>query len=330
MKKQLKIDKQKNLFNVIKQTITSKIDLVEIVSELLDISTHSAYRRIRGEKLLDFEEFMILSNHFRIAPSSFMTIPDNNEIQCRYTRMDLLNSNNYINYLHDLEKNIAGVCALKTGEIIFSAEDIPLFYYGQSKELILFRLFSWSYGFYGFSGNFDDFLRDHDFNKILQYYKKIFDLYLIVPSIDIWSDYSIERMITVLNYHYEIENFSDKRCPLIICEQMIEMLETMEIWSNNGGKSDTQTPFKLYVSEIPINNTLLLLKKNEATNCVLKLFTINHFNINDLNFCKEAELWLNNTIRRSILISGASVRERRKFFADKRDKINKIINKIKL
>ena len=47
---------QRKFFEKLKEDYLGKMSLPEELAQLLDISTDSAYRRIRGEKLLHFNE----------------------------------------------------------------------------------------------------------------------------------------------------------------------------------------------------------------------------------------------------------------------------------
>jgi len=328
MDNQLKNDHQKALFDQIKNELPEDLALVDVIAGLLDINAHSAYRRIRGDKLLDFEEFVLLCNHFKIPLDSFVTISADKCIQCRYAPMDLRNKDNYLFYLRGLLNHLEDVRSNPDGEVILSAVDIPLFLFGSHNELVQFIIFSWNSGVYGYSGKYDEFIKEYDLTEILDYYGKVADSYLHVPSTEIWTINTIDRMIKLVDYHNEMGHFSDANFPFFLCDRLLDVISTLEQWTENEAKGPDAQPFKLYISEIHLSNTFILFKKIGGANCAIKLFTVNHLNINNIKFCHEAEQWLTNTTRRSTLISGASQRERHKFFAEKRKKIHSLIEMI--
>lgn len=45
----------------------------------------------------------------------------------------------------------------------------------------------------------------------------------------------------------------------------------------------------------------------------------------DPSFCEETERWINNLMAKSVLLSGASARERFKFFQEKKNRINNLM-----
>ena len=325
MDNELKNEHQKTLFELIKKELSESQVLVDVIAELLEISSHSAYRRIRGEKLLDFEEFVFLCNHFKIPLESIVAITTYKCIQCRYSPMDLRNEENYRVYLRGLLNHLEEVRSNPDGEVILSAVDIPMFQYGSYKELVQFIIFSWNSSVYGYTGKYEEFIKEHDLSEILRYYEKIADSYLQLPSTEIWTINTIDRLVKLVDYHAEMGHFENKNFPFTLCEHLLDLINTLEQWTEKETKGSEGQSFKLYVSEIHLSNTFILFKKCGSTNCALKLFTVNHLNINNDKFCQEAEQWLTNTVRRSTMISGASQRERHKFFAGKRKKVDSLV-----
>ena len=58
---------QAKFFEMIQQVLPANHTLVNTISELLNVGTEAGYRRIRGTKLLDLEEIIILCKHFGIS-----------------------------------------------------------------------------------------------------------------------------------------------------------------------------------------------------------------------------------------------------------------------
>jgi hypothetical protein len=196
--------------------------------------------------------------------------------------------------------------------------------------LTFFKLFSWNCSVYGFTGTFDEFCKklDADANELLSVFDKIVQNYQLCPSTEIWSDYTIDRILGLLLYHYEMRHFDNEKFPLFLCEQLLDLIKMLHQWTDKGGKGLNNTPFKFYVSEIDMSNTFVLSKRSGKKRCSLKLFTTNHFDVLDQRFCKEAENWLNTAIQRSTLISGSSEKKRYEFFDRQRQKICALMEKM--
>jgi len=324
----VKNNNQIMLFDLIQEVLPANLVMVDVISDLLNVSTDAAYRRIRGAKSIDFEEAVLLGNHFKIPLDSFVKASHKDQIRCHYAPFDLKNLQNQMTYLQNLLNDIDDIRSAEDGEMIISAANLPEFNYFSYKELTLFVLFLWSCSLFGFTGNFEKFTTTVDFNKLLDYYEKIVKSYQMVPSTEIWTTDTIDRLLTLLNHHYEMGHFSDEKFPLLLCEQTLDLINTLQNWAEKGSKGPHDTPYKFYVSEIDINNSFVMLKKEDTKKCLLKLFTINGLNTTDERFCQEVENWLDNTEQRATLISGASEKERHRFFNSLKQKVKMLNDKI--
>ena len=324
----IKNQNQNILFDNIQKVLPANRALVDVVSDLLNISTDAAYRRIRGVKSIDFDEAILLCNEFKISLDAFVNAPDVKQIQCGYTPLDINDTHNYVLYLQNLFEDIEKSRISPGGEIFMTAASLPAVYYFRYRELTLFNLFSWSNSVYGFSDNYSEFVNNMESDKLAVYHEKIVKSYHQVPSHEIWTTGTIDRILTLINHHYEVGHFSDENFPLLLCEQLLELLATLQGWMEKGEKGENNVPHKFYVSDIDFDNSFFLFKSANATKFFLKLFTINGLTTTDERFCTEIENWINNTMQRSTLISGSSEKERYKFFNSLKQKIRFLIDKV--
>jgi hypothetical protein len=65
---------QQAIFQQIKSRLAPNLVLVDTVAELLNISTDSAYRRIRGEKPISLDEVQLLCSSFGISLDTLLQI----------------------------------------------------------------------------------------------------------------------------------------------------------------------------------------------------------------------------------------------------------------
>ena len=323
---------QITLFEHIQKLIPDNRALVDVISELLNISHDAAYRRIRGEKIIDFEETVFLANHFKISLDAFIqnvVIYDDKLLKCSYSPLDLKDVNNHLQYLKSQLNDIESIrMSVPNAELIMSAATIPTCTHVQYKELTFFILYSWSNSVYDFSGRYEDFVEWLDVDSVISYYEKIVDNYLHCPSTEIWTANTMDRILSLLSHYYEMGYFNDEKMPLLICEQLMDMISTMQHWAEKNSKGPYDSPYKLYVSEIEFDNSYVLYKRENESKCFLRLFTINGITSTDMRFCNEIEQWLENITHRSTLISGTAGKERYKFFTELRQKVKFAIDRI--
>jgi len=324
-----KFDIQKRLFEEIQKSLPSQYALVDIVSDVLNISMDAAYRRMRYVKLLDIEEVSALCAHFQISFDRLMNVRNIHQFDCIYRPINFSMPGDYLNYVHALSKNIEQLKTADDSSLLMSATDIPVFHLISQNELTFFKLFTWAHSVYNYEGTFDDFLKEIEMPEISGCFQKISRDYEIVPSSEIWTEDTVNTTLRLISYYDEICMFPNLDFPVLLCEQVLNILEKLQQWAENSCKGKNSTPFQLYVSEMDPENSYLLMKQSGQTNCLIKLYTINSLNVLDQAFCRETEQWLTKLAKRSVPLCGNSEKERIKFFNAQKQKVRLLIGKIK-
>jgi hypothetical protein len=231
-----------------------------------------------------------------------------------------------------MQKQCSNVSQLKTlpgAEIIFSATDVPFYHFLPFKELTFFKLYAWRQSAYHTKDAFASFLDKMNSDDLMECYAQTVDSYRQIPSLEIWTQNTVDHTLTLLEYFYDTGHFTGRKIPLLLCEQFLELINAIEGWTEQGIKNrETHTPFKLYLTHFFLESSLILLKHDLAMQCTIKLFTINSLNIADQAFCRETRQWLESLIQRSLLITGASERDKYMFFNGQRQKIRFLIDRI--
>ena len=101
---------QANLFQHIKAALPSNISLADEVADVLNVSIDSAYRRIRGEKQLYFEEIQKLSNRFHISVDKVLnTTTDSILFYGSSIQHENFDFSKYLDNIYNNVAHIAGV-----------------------------------------------------------------------------------------------------------------------------------------------------------------------------------------------------------------------------
>lgn len=132
---------QTELFRHIKSVLPSNLSLADEIADVLNVSIDSAYRRIRGEKQISFEELQKLSNHYRLSVDKVLNLK---------TDSILFNGNfiqpgnfNFSKYLDDQYYYLHHIASFQQKELYYFSKDIPIFYYYMFPELAAFKFFVW-------------------------------------------------------------------------------------------------------------------------------------------------------------------------------------------
>ena len=132
---------QIQLFQQIKIKLPPQVSLVDEMAAVLDISTDSAYRRIRGEKPLSLEEVYKLCIHFKLSLDNLLNLQSDaylftgNFVQPDSFRFD--------DYLKSLGQQVKYMNSFKDRKMYFMCKDIPIFHHFHYREVAAFKYYFW-------------------------------------------------------------------------------------------------------------------------------------------------------------------------------------------
>jgi hypothetical protein len=326
------MEEQKLLFEMIKSKIPGHYKLTEKMEEELNLSPNATYRRIRGEVELTFSEILTLSRNYNLSLDDICNLKSNQGALFRYAPVNFSDPESYYNYVKKLIATVTAMKSEKNIDIYYTAQDIPFFYGLNFPELMYFKLYAWNDTDSRFKLSYKDFCNTLDKEMIQSLYKQLFKAWVQMPSIDIWTNQTIDTLLRLLEYYFEIGAFENKETVLMLLNQLQEMLEMINGYAVEGCKGDlVKAPFALYLCNVDVENNFMLVKRKETMSCTIRLFTINSIVTENESFCFETDKWINDLISKSILISGGtSARERIRFFQHSKNKIGELINKLDL
>src|SRR5688572_16946719 len=132
---------QVNFFQHIKAMLPPHLSFVDEIAELLHISNDSAYRRIRGEKPIAFEELQVLCSHFKVSLDQFLHLrSDSIVFNGRLTGYQDFTFNDY---LKGVLEQLTLFNSFEHREMIYLTKDIPFFHHCLFPELASFKFFLW-------------------------------------------------------------------------------------------------------------------------------------------------------------------------------------------
>lgn len=336
--KQKKLSLQIQFINKIKSSHwrTTNILLVNELSDLLEISPDSAYRRIRGETSFTLDEIVKICEHYKISFDSFSG-SDVGAVTFYYESLKN-HEESFKVYLKSIFQGLEILQKYENRHIFYAAEDIPIFHLFKFPELSSFKIFYWMKSVLNVPS-----LRDKKFDvslidkEILDIGKKIFEIYNTIPSTEIWTELTINSLLKQIGYYSESGLFENKETLFIICKQLVVMLKSIQKQAELSTKFvsekkiyENPNNFSLYASEVEIGNNCILTTIGESKTVYLTCNTFNKMLTTNVNFCNETETWFKNLIKQSVLISGVGEKQRYRFFQKEIEKVNELIERLKI
>jgi hypothetical protein len=316
----------------LKQIIPPNVSLVDDIADLLKISNDSAYRRLRNETELSLDETYKICKHYRISVDSVFS-NNGDSVTCNYIKLTDSEAN-FNSYLLSLLNQLERLQKVDDSKIIYAAEEVPIFHSFFSKKLAAFKLFYWQRSVLNIpiyqSKKFDwEVISEAQ----LELADKIHKTYLNVPSIEIWTDETINTTIKQIEYYFESGAFSEKDDAIAVLQELKKMAQAINQYAESEIKSAANkvsvTSFGLYNSDLVIGTNCIHVTVAGNVISYISFNTMNSLTTSNHQFCEEIEHWMKNLIKKSTLISSVAEKQRFQFFSKAYKAIDMCIDRIK-
>lgn len=319
---------QEHLLGLVKDVLPIHASLVDELAELLDVSTFSIYRRLRGETELSASEVAKICNHYKI---SFDKLINLSEDTVSFSFKTIHTYDDFKAFFERMQSDLTIINKSNEPLLTYAAFDIPLFHHFQYPLLTEFKLFSWMKSVLHFpefeNKLFETGQIEKDFTDTC---KNIWHLYKQVKSREIWTEATIQSTIKQIEFHFEAGFFKDKKIAIELIDELAIELKSIEEMASQNSKLLTTSKdenFQLFISEIEIGNNCIQVDFGKEKAVYLSHNTFNTLTTFNHQFNNETDTWLTNLIKKSDMISGISQKRRYQFFNQAQNKLNALRQK---
>ncbi|MEQ8472509.1 MAG: helix-turn-helix domain-containing protein [Marinoscillum sp.] len=299
---------------------------VDELESLLDISKDSAYRRMRGDTLLTFNEIRKISQHFGASLDTFFNLSKDTVLF--HKRM--LNVNyGYLDFLKSVLSSVKMIQQDESYHMTYVAKDIPPFHYFRFPELCRFKSFFWMRTILKEPTLAN---RTYDSNAIskemMGVCAEIWNTYQQIPSLEIWSDETINITLRQIEYSYETNMITSDQFKVLV-NDIRSLLKIISKEAEEGRKMHPDPAsqnlvngkFELYYNEIEIGDNTVFFSLGDRRMVMKTYNMLNLLNTTDHAFCENIEQYIKSVLQKSIPISNSSEKERLKFFNKMNQKV---------
>lgn len=322
-------DLQQSLFKEVKQRMPAHLSLADEVATLLGVSADSAYRRIRGEKLMDINELSTISRQFRISLDALMgQQPGGYLFSGRF-----INENGFTfeTWLASLGEQLASVLQGTDPVFIYQSKDLPLFHHFQFPELTRFKFFFWRKTILQMNGPGLEKVRlDVGDESLIAAARKVHLTYERLPSTEIWNVENFNSTLHQINFYRETGLFARDGDAQLLFDQVLLLIERLERQAEAGrkfaadaGPEQGTATFKLYLNEVLLGDNAIYADNGRQRVVFLNHSGINYIGTADVQFCDHTRKALENIMHRSTLISGTGEKERKRLFRLLREEVER-------
>ncbi len=329
-------DLQIKLFQFIKSKMNDGESAPDKIAALLDTSTDSAYRRMRGEKQLSFEELVKLCTEYKVSLDQVLEI-QTGSFQFSGNLLDE-KGYRYDDYLKGMMHTMAYFSSTEKKEFYFLCKDIPIFYHWQYREFACFKYFFWMSILVYFPEFRNRKVNMNDYtDEVWQNGQQILEYYNHMDSFEVWNLESFNSTLHQVDYFRDGNRFESNEDILLIYEGIQELLDHLEEQARLGYKFNRNDPqkkpmgkYQMYVNDIVLLDNTMFIKQDHYKMVVMPHAGFNYMMSRDIRFCENMDHYIQNLLSRSTLVSKTSEKERGRFFRILRERIDRRKEKLNL
>lgn len=325
---------QQQLFSLIKEKLPPHQSLSDVVQQMLDIGSDSAYRRIRGEKPLVTEELQKLCTSFNISLDKLFNITSETTLfQTSYLSRT---EPDFAGYLKNILQHMEALGQQTDAKVYVDAKDIPPFHYYGSEMLSALKFYVWM----RFTGQIDaaeplTFKPDQNNKELFSLGKAVLQCYSAIQSTEIWNPETINSTLRQIDFYCESGIIKDGGIARELLIQLKELVMRIEKQVEAGRKfqsaanSDSSIEFNFFVNGVFLGDNCILTASKKSAKVFVTHGILDYMTTEDEKFVTATRKSFDNIMRKSSLISVTNERERVKFFNDLQEKIDHRIQRIK-
>ena len=315
-------------FQHLKSQLPPHLSLVDEIADLLNISHDSAYRRIRAEKQISFEELQKLCVHYHISLDQFLHLQSDSFIFSG--KLASGSDAFYEDWLNRLLQDLSFMHTFQQKHLYYITKDIPFITYFQFPELASFKSFFWMKSILNYEGlKGKRFNLTTDKNKFEDTYKKITALYNEIPATEVWNTESVNTTIRQIEFCRESNVFESNGDIDFLYDKLSELITHIEIQAERGKKftagetiRSTDAAFNMFNNEVVIGDNTCLADLGKIKLTYLNHSVINFITTRDERFNNYIYESIMNLIHKSTQISVVGEKDRSRFFNKLRQEIH--------
>ncbi|MEP6677211.1 MAG: hypothetical protein ABJA78_18770 [Ferruginibacter sp.] len=327
---------QQFFFQHLKERLPSHVSLVDDIADLLNISNDSAYRRIRGEKPIIFEELQKLCTHYKVSLDQFLHLQS--DAIMFSGRINSASPTRFEDYLGSLLKLLQSVNSFKSKHLYFLMKDIPPIVHFQIPELASFKFYFWM------KSILDDQRLKHlkfSFDEPLyqQFHfvsRKVIEEYNKIPVTEIWNIESINSTLRQIDFYRQSGSYTKTSDIRLLYDKVEELVNHIERQAELGVKFNLgETPsanaasYRLFVNELILGDNTFVTEMDGIRTTFLNHSVLYFVGTKDEQFNNDMFGNMEILMKKSTLISTVGEKERVRFFNRLRDKIHHMRSSLK-
>ena len=313
-----------NLIAIIRKNIPEEANLTIYLSDLLNISRESAYRRIRGEINFTFEEVATLSQDLGFSLDNVIGMKrDENALFNIHMLQNADYLDIYMNKMLEYGRLFREKSEQMETKARISINTMPYFFHIQHETLSRFRIYKWLYQNQKIASN-DKFASFTLPQKVLDAHQIFFQDIQAVQNVTVIMDnnvfWSVAREV---DYFYKRGLLSDEDLAVLKAElhTIVNWIEQVAI----NGVCPKGSKIEMYSSAVDLEASYLHFEYGSCQFAQVRIYSISAIDSHNERLCQIQKEWIESTKKYSVLISGSGEMQRFEYLKKQREYIDNMI-----
>ncbi len=317
---------QQYLFKELKKRIPKHSSIELELRRILDKDLIEVLDIINFQKELSLNDAKKICDEYGIYLDQIMSF-EAKVIPFRFNAIDY-NLHSLQEYFHAILAELRKVNNWGPRQLIYAANDIPVFSLFQFPDLAAFKLYFWAKAYYNLPSFKNRQFSIYEIDKInLLLGEQAWRQYLKMPSIEIWSSEIVSHVLKQIFHAFKHNYFKNNEEAIHICEQVKLLLDHIEQQAETGRKHhpNNYPPIKenyqLFFNEVAITHNTLHFSSEDTDVTFILQNALNYLVTDNMAFCLKSRAWLENLMSNSTQISAQNDLLRKNFFNQLRDNV---------
>lgn len=319
---------QQQLFTHLKQSLPPHLSLVEELCELLDLSSDSVYRRIRGEKPISLHELKRICEHYHLSLDQLLQLENESVL---FDAPGITEQpGEFIVYMQRMLKQFQYFSSFKQSEIRYLCKDVPIWYFYLFPAMAAFKTFFWTKTINNHPAlsNKPFSFKEYPYDDCFAAGQEILKLHNQIPSIELWNYETIHSTINQVAYYRDAGNFQTQDDLYAVVDSFHQMIDHFQAQAEKGvkfmpGAADVsqKAPIEFYVNELILGNNTMVITLDGKRLSMITYSVFQYLFTKDDRLSDRVSASFDTLLSRSALISKTGEKERNRFFNSLREKV---------
>lgn len=310
---------------LIKERIPKKSKAVNLLSEILGLSTKAVYRRLNDEVFFTFAEVCKLFSEFGISLDGFIQhtitgIDSNGVLGLPKDAKDVNYATRAEGVFSVMKQTIKRLVGCTYSEAGMIANSIPHIFFCYDKELFRYSIYYTNYRYVN-TKTYSDFKKD----RLLQFVvDEIYNLYTDCLDIKhhsiLMTREPIRKVMVSINYMRKIHSLTDEEYQSLKWS-LSKFINRMEVTADTGFLPDSNTKCNIYLSDVSLSPNCHFLYSEEISLSSIQMYLLGWKISFDRDHNNEIRNWFDVWKHNSVLITKSNINERIQFIKSQREEL---------